>query len=130
MNIATYAPSFAERGYYDWHIKIAGKPFVGRIYPGDTEECMQWDTSPVWDHFPGHIDILTLHGLADVTVPPYVAIVLLIFPSRLNDNIKSRRYDAVIWARAFGGRQGLGTHNLAFVENADHNYVAPGVSVC
>lgn len=37
------------------------------------------------------------------------------------------RYDATIYARAFEAREGSGTHNLAFVENADHNYVAHGV---
>ncbi|EIM86130.1 alpha/beta-hydrolase [Stereum hirsutum FP-91666 SS1] len=105
VDLAAFAPSIAQHDYYDWHTTIARKPFVGRIYPGEIEECMRWDSSIVWDKFPGHIDVLTIHGLADITVPPY---------------------DATIYARAFGGREGSGTHNLAFVENADHNYVAHG----
>jgi uncharacterized protein len=49
---------------------VAGNQVIGKIYPQDIEEFAQWDTSIVWDHFPPKIDVLTLHGLADATVPP------------------------------------------------------------
>lgn len=33
---------------------------------------MNWDTSLVWDRFPTDVHVLTIHGLNDATVPPYV----------------------------------------------------------
>jgi hypothetical protein len=42
---------------------------VERIYPQDLVEFSQWNTSIVWDKFPDQIDVLTLHGLVDKTVP-------------------------------------------------------------
>ena len=62
------------------------------------------DTSIVWTQFPSHVDVLTLHGLKDDVVPPY---------------------DAFIYSRAYGART-PGTHNLRYVEDADHNFT--GVS--
>jgi len=61
---------------------------------------VKWDTSFVWDRFPPAVNVLTLHGLADQTVPSY---------------------DALIYARALGTRS-PGTHTLHLVEDADHNF--------
>ncbi|KAG5353895.1 hypothetical protein C0989_000138 [Termitomyces sp. Mn162] len=92
--------SFKERGYYDWKVTVARKPVTVKIFPEDLETTAKWDTSIIWDRFPPNVDVLTLHGLADGTVPPY---------------------DAMIFARAFSGRT-PGTHVLNMIEDADHNY--------
>ncbi|KAA1476889.1 ectomycorrhiza-regulated esterase [Dentipellis sp. KUC8613] len=96
-----YVESFATKGYFDWELTIARKPVVGRIYPHDLVKFAAWDSAIVWDRFPQHVDALTIHGLADKVVPPY---------------------DAVIYARALGNRS-PGTHNLHYIEDADHNFV-------
>lgn len=49
---------------------MARKQVAVKIYPQDVEGFANWDTSIVWDHFPPTIDVLTLHGLSDKTVPP------------------------------------------------------------
>lgn len=51
-------------------MKVAGQEKIGRIFPGDVERFASWDTSFVWDQFPLQTHVLTLHGLADETVPP------------------------------------------------------------
>ena len=51
---------------------MAGKEKVGKIYAGDVERFASWDTSFVWDQFPPSPHVLTIHGLADDTVPPWV----------------------------------------------------------
>lgn len=45
---------------------------VGKIYPGDVEAFASFDTTLVWDKFPKHIHVLTIHGLKDAAVPPCV----------------------------------------------------------
>lgn len=68
-----YQTSFKERGYYDWETVVARKRVVGRIYPSDIEQFANWrGTAAVWDKFPQHTDVLSVHGLADKTVSPYV----------------------------------------------------------
>lgn len=57
------------KGYYDWHVTVARKPVTARIYLSDLQTFMSWDTSIVWDQFPPHVDVLTLHGLGDEVVP-------------------------------------------------------------
>ncbi|ETW82132.1 Esterase/lipase/thioesterase [Heterobasidion irregulare TC 32-1] len=94
-----YQASFKERGYYDWETVVARKRVVGRIYPSDIEQFANWrGTAAVWDKFPQHTDVLSVHGLADKTVSPY---------------------DSMIFARALGAREG-GTHNLHYIEDGDH----------
>ncbi|KAF8269387.1 ectomycorrhiza-regulated esterase [Lactarius quietus] len=89
-----------EHGYFDWKITVAGKPVVARITAEDLREFASWDTSLVWKYFPSATDVLTVHGMADEIVPPY---------------------DATVYARALETRS-PGTHNLHFVEYADHNF--------
>lgn len=91
---------FKTQGYYTWNVTVARKQIAARIYPHDVENFCSWDTSFVWDQFPKETDVLTLHGLADTTVPPY---------------------DALIYARALGNRS-PGTHSLHLMEGADHNF--------
>ncbi|KAL5482749.1 hypothetical protein ACEPAI_9343 [Sanghuangporus weigelae] len=95
-----YKPYFDAQGYYDWKVTVARKEVIGRIYPQDLEKFASWDISPVRDNFPSNTHVITIHGLRDNTVPPY---------------------DAVLYARIFGGRVS-GTHNLHFIEEADHNF--------
>ncbi|PPR05400.1 hypothetical protein CVT24_008014 [Panaeolus cyanescens] len=92
--------SFAKQGYHVWKVTVARKEIVARITPQDLDEFISWDTSFVWDQFPPTTDVLTLHGLADKTVPPY---------------------DALIYAGALGPRS-PGTHTLHLMEDADHNF--------
>ncbi|KAJ7676046.1 Alpha/Beta hydrolase protein [Mycena polygramma] len=91
---------FAANGYYDWNATVARKAVTTRIYPADLERFVSWDTSLVWDKFPAHIHVLTMHGLSDNIVPPL---------------------DAIIYGRALGARS-PGTHTLNLVEDADHNF--------
>jgi len=91
---------FAARGYHDWTTTVARKPVTVRLVPSELERFVRFDTSLVWDRFPQGVHVLTVHGLADTTVPPY---------------------DAVIYARALGARS-PGTHTLHLVDDADHNF--------
>lgn len=38
----------------------------------DHHEFARIDPSVVWDRFPVAVDVLTMHGMKDVVVPPYV----------------------------------------------------------
>jgi len=96
-----YQPAIEKQGYYEWKVKVAGETKIGKIYPGDVERFVAWDTSLVWDRFPQRVHVLTIHGLADITVPPY---------------------DAIIYARALSTRN-PGTHTLHLVEEANHNFI-------
>lgn len=96
-----YKEQWGAKGYYERTVTVARQAVVERIYPRDLEEASQWNTAIVWDKFPGQIDVLTIHGLADKTVPTY---------------------DAVIYSRALGART-PGTHNLHLIEEADHNFI-------
>ncbi|KAI0917028.1 hypothetical protein AcW1_007670 [Taiwanofungus camphoratus] len=59
-----------SQGYYETKAIVARKPFVGRVTVEDHHEFASIDTSIVWDQFPATIDVLTLHGLKDIVVPP------------------------------------------------------------
>jgi pimeloyl-ACP methyl ester carboxylesterase len=96
-----YKEELATKGYYDWNVVVARKPVTQKIYLHDLEEFSRWNSDIVWDKFPSSIDVLTVHGLADRTVPVY---------------------DAIIYARIFGART-PGTHHLHLVEDADHNFI-------
>ncbi|KAH9171678.1 Alpha/Beta hydrolase protein [Lactarius sanguifluus] len=89
-----------EHGYSDWKVTVAGRTIVTRITAEDLRAFASWDTSIVWKCFPSATNVLTVHGMGDKVVPPY---------------------DATIYARALGARI-PGTHNLYFVEFADHNF--------
>ena len=60
---------YEATGYHEIRATVARKVVVEKIYPRDLEEFAAFDTSLVWDMFPAHVDVLTLHGLADETVP-------------------------------------------------------------
>ncbi|KIM42967.1 hypothetical protein M413DRAFT_443787 [Hebeloma cylindrosporum] len=92
--------AFAKQGFYTWNVTVARKKITAKITPEDLQNFIDWDTSFVWDKFPQTIDVLTLHGLLDGTVPPY---------------------DALIYARALSNRS-PGTHTLNLMEGADHNF--------
>ncbi|KAI0049418.1 ectomycorrhiza-regulated esterase [Auriscalpium vulgare] len=96
---SSYQAAFDEQGFFDWKVTVARQPVIGRITPDDLQEFARWNSAVVWDHFPEATDALTIHGLADKTVPAY---------------------DATIYARALGARE-AGTHNLHLIEGADHN---------
>ncbi|KAF9648272.1 ectomycorrhiza-regulated esterase [Thelephora ganbajun] len=96
--------SFETLGYHELQATIAGEPRTLRIYPHHVEEFCSWDTSIVWDKFPHHIHVLTIHGIMDTRIPVY---------------------DAVLYSRALGNRS-PGTHNLCLIEDADHNFTRPG----
>ncbi|KAG5637882.1 hypothetical protein H0H81_002845 [Sphagnurus paluster] len=91
--------SFDEYGYYEWNVRVAKKQVTVKLFPEDFDELVyNWDTSLVWDQFPQTLHVLTVHGLADMTVPPY---------------------DALIYTRALSNRT-PGTHVLNFMEDTDH----------
>ncbi|KAF8817145.1 ectomycorrhiza-regulated esterase [Phlegmacium glaucopus] len=92
--------NFAKQGFYTWNVTVARRKIAARIAPEDVQKFIEWDTSLIWDHFPSTVDVLTIHGLQDKTVPPY---------------------DALIYARALSSRS-PGTHTLHFMEDADHNF--------
>ncbi|KIK98979.1 hypothetical protein PAXRUDRAFT_610013 [Paxillus rubicundulus Ve08.2h10] len=96
----TYQEDFATKGYYERSLTVARNAVTQRIYPQDLEEIARWNSGIVWDRFPSSIDVFTIHGLVDRTVPVY---------------------DAIIYARAFGART-PGTHCLHLVEGVDHNF--------
>ena len=88
-----------------------------KVTSEDLQKISSWDTSFVWDNFPQTTDVLTIHGLSDATVPPYV----FDCGNQINRSlwIYIDSYDALIYARALSDRA-PGTHSLHFVENADH----------
>jgi len=96
--------SFETLGYHEVQTTIAREPRTFRIYPQQVEDFCNWDTSIVWDRFPNHIHVLTVHGIQDARIPVY---------------------DAVLYSRALGARS-PGTHSLCLIEDADHSYTHPG----
>ncbi|KAF8158499.1 ectomycorrhiza-regulated esterase [Crassisporium funariophilum] len=88
-----------RKGYFTWKANVAGKEVIGTITPEVVQDFVDWDSSIIWTQFPQATDVLTLHGLSDINVQPY---------------------DAVIHARALGKRS-PGTHTLHLME-ADHNF--------
>jgi len=90
--------SIAKHGFYTWDLTVARKKITAKITQEDLQNFVNWDTSFVWDKFPQSIDVLSLHGLSDKTVPPY---------------------DALIYACALSNRS-PGTHTLNLMEDADH----------
>ncbi|KIM24729.1 hypothetical protein M408DRAFT_331689 [Serendipita vermifera MAFF 305830] len=100
-----YEDEFREKGYGEWHVRVAGKPVIGKIYPKDVESFASWDISYIASSFPDPVNVLTVQGMADAIVPPH---------------------DAILYAQAFGNPKRSGRHTLHYVEGADHNYSGPG----
>ncbi|KAG8911908.1 hypothetical protein FRC01_005409 [Tulasnella sp. 417] len=96
-----WGEDFKKAGIFRWRARVAGKQVVRGITPEDIQDFEKVDTSFVWTKFPTKTDVLTIHGLADVIVPPL---------------------DAMIYARAFSNRSAA-THTLHYVEKADHNFI-------
>ena len=67
--------SFETFGYHDVQATIARELKTFRIYPQNVEDFPKWDTSFVWDKFPQHIHVLTIHGIQDDRIPVYVSII-------------------------------------------------------
>ncbi|KZS92220.1 ectomycorrhiza-regulated esterase [Sistotremastrum niveocremeum HHB9708] len=86
-------------GHYDLKANVAGRDLTLLAKREDIEGILKLDQSFVWDTFPSHTHVLTIHGLKDTLVPPY---------------------DALIYARALSNRA-PGTHTLHLIEEADHN---------
>ncbi|KZT39506.1 hypothetical protein SISSUDRAFT_1020123 [Sistotremastrum suecicum HHB10207 ss-3] len=89
-----------KQGHYDLKANVAGRDLTLLAKREDIEGILQLDQSFVWDTFPSHTHVLTIHGLKDTLVPPY---------------------DAIIYARALSNRA-PGTHTLQLIEEADHNF--------
>jgi LPS O-antigen subunit length determinant protein (WzzB/FepE family) len=62
--------SFDEQGYHDATVPVARQPVTFRIRADDFNKFAEWDPSFVWSEFPAAADVLSIHGLADNTVPP------------------------------------------------------------
>ncbi|KAJ3881980.1 ectomycorrhiza-regulated esterase [Lentinula edodes] len=99
-DIKQWQRSMSAEGHHVWSPIVARKQVSFKIYPEDMTNFANWDTSFVWDSFPASPDVLTIHGLSDMAVPSY---------------------DAIIYARALNERV-PGTHNLHLMEDADHNF--------
>ena len=93
---------------YIWTPTVARKQMSYRITPSSIAQFASWDNSRVWTDFPEQTDVLTIHGLKDGVVSAY---------------------DAVLYSRALGSRNGDGTHSLELVEEADHNFTGMGDAV-
>ncbi|EED86003.1 hypothetical protein POSPLDRAFT_91504 [Postia placenta Mad-698-R] len=100
------------KGYYELTATVARKPFYARVTVQDHDQFASGDSSIVWEKFPQSIDVLTMHGLKDTVVPPSALL----------------SYDAFIYAQALGARS-PGTHNLCYVEDADHNFTGVRLQV-
>lgn len=92
---------FEKAGIVHWKVRVAGKQVVRGVTPEDMRDFEKIDTTFVWTKFPTKTDVLTIHGLTDILVPPSEAMIL---------------------ARAFSNRPNA-THTLHFVEKADHSFV-------
>ncbi|KAG8928130.1 hypothetical protein FRC00_001856, partial [Tulasnella sp. 408] len=105
MKLHTYydrwREGFEKKGIFHWKVRVAGKEVVREVRPADIRDFEEVDTSFVWTKFPKTTDVLTIHGLDDLVVQPF---------------------DAMIYARAFSNRP-TATHTLHYVEGADHNFI-------
>ncbi|TFY69559.1 hypothetical protein EVJ58_g350 [Rhodofomes roseus] len=100
MNKPEIKAQLERQGYYEVKAVVARQPVSMRVTAEDHHKFASVDPSIVWDRFPATVDVLTIHGLKDAVVPPY---------------------DAFIYGQILGARF-PGTHNLAIVEEADHNF--------
>ncbi|KAL1743670.1 Alpha/Beta hydrolase protein [Schizophyllum fasciatum] len=98
--VQAWQREIAKTGSAIWRPVVARRQLALRVTSADIAAFVAFDTSLVRTRFPAHADVLSVHGLADTTVPPY---------------------DAVIYARALGGRT-PGTHTLHLMEGAGHNF--------
>ncbi|KAI0699121.1 ectomycorrhiza-regulated esterase [Cytidiella melzeri] len=105
MNVSHYSHKqfqevYEANGFFIRTETVARQKWTAKITLADMEEFANFDSSLVWDQFPKATHVLTMHGLQDQVVPAY---------------------DAIIYSRAFGARS-PGTHQLYYVEEADHNF--------
>lgn len=63
---------FRELGYWLWKTKVAGKPVTLKILPEDLAQYADWDSDYLATEFPPTIDVLTIHGLKDELLRPWV----------------------------------------------------------
>jgi hypothetical protein len=75
-NSAIWQGDFAKQGYSTWNVTVAKRQISAIITPEDLQKFVEWDTSFVFGQFPCTTDVLTIHGLSDATVPPYVVLFL------------------------------------------------------
>jgi len=76
-NSVIWQADFAKQGYSTWNVTVAKRQISAKITPDDLQKFVDWDTSFVFEEFPCTTDVLTIHGLSDATVPPYVAFLFL-----------------------------------------------------
>jgi uncharacterized protein len=69
-NYGAWQKAFKEKGYFEWKATIEGKEVSTKVYPRDVEANANWDTSYIKTQFPPNVDVFTLHGLSDKTIPP------------------------------------------------------------
>lgn len=61
---------FEKAGIVHWKVRVAGKQVVRGVTPEDMRDFEKIDTTFVWTKFPTKTDVLTIHGLTDILVPP------------------------------------------------------------
>jgi hypothetical protein len=66
---ASWQTSFSLHGHHILQATVARQPVTLHVTPADLAEFASFDTSGVWDRFPGHVHVLTVHGLSDEVVP-------------------------------------------------------------
>jgi hypothetical protein len=76
-NTAVWQADFTKQGYSTWNVTVAKRQISAMITPEDLQKFVSWDTSFVSGDFPCATDVLTIHGLSDATVPPYVVRLFL-----------------------------------------------------
>ncbi|KAG8949924.1 hypothetical protein FRC04_008227 [Tulasnella sp. 424] len=74
MKLHTYydrwREGFEKAGFFLWKVRVAGKQVVRRVTPEHIRDFEEADMSFVWTKFPQKTDVLTIHGLGDMVVPP------------------------------------------------------------
>lgn len=64
-----YEPSFKEKGYYSWNVKVLGQKVTVKVEPKDVTKFAEFPIDEKVDGFPIDSDCLILQGTADKTVP-------------------------------------------------------------
>jgi len=95
-----YMPELRAKGYYNWKARVAGQNIIVKMMRNDIDAFANYDTSFIRREFPQDVDVLTIHGTADKTVP--------VEDARIYHDILSARRP--------------GTHKLELVDGADHIY--------
>jgi hypothetical protein len=79
---------FNTLGYHVMKAIVARKEFIYHVTRDDLKKFSEFDTSIVRRSFPQDTHVLSIHGLRDKIVPPYVIFCILSFTlkSRYNDD--------------------------------------------